>query len=210
MELMVEGTLPDKINKHGRIPPQQAVDYMLNVIDGLDEARAAGLIHRDVKPSNCFIGEQGIVKIGDFGISKTLEVDAHLTQTGAFLGTPVYASPEQVRGESVDFRSDIYSLGATLYVLVAGAPPFGDGNAAAVLARVLTSDPNPISRTDATVPKALERIVRRMMAKNPGRRYQTTTRFERRCSRFHRTDSAPHRWQCDWPPIYSTPRFCTR
>jgi serine/threonine protein kinase len=84
---------------------------VLDVIDGLEATRALGIIHRDVKPSNCFVDERGSVKIGDFGISKTLEPDAPLTQSGGFLGTPVFASPEQVRGRDVDFRSDIYSLG---------------------------------------------------------------------------------------------------
>jgi serine/threonine protein kinase len=173
MELMAGGTLQDEISELGRIPPKQAVDYVLDAIDGLDAARAAGLIHRDVKPSNCFIGERGIVKIGDFGISKTLDADPQLTQTGAFVGTPVYASPEQVRGQALDFRGDIYSLGATLYVLLAGAPPFGEGSAGEVLARVLTADPAPIPRTGIEVPKALEHVVRRMMAKDPAKRYQS-------------------------------------
>lgn len=173
MELMAGGTLQDAIESGGRIPARHAVDQILDVIDGLEAARAAGIIHRDVKPSNCFVDDRGAVKIGDFGISKTLEPDARLTQSEGFLGTPVYASPEQVRGRGVDFRSDIYSLGATLYAMLTGAPPFtGVGAVGEALARVLSEEPADITVHVPAVPKALARIVQRMMAKDRTKRYQ--------------------------------------
>ena len=172
MELMAGGTLQDEIERHGRIQARRAVDQILDVVDGLEAARAAGIIHRDVKPSNCFIDAAGAVKVGDFGISKTLEPEAPLTQSGAFLGTPVYASPEQVRGRDVDFRTDIYSLGATLYALLTGTPPFAGDGAGEVLARVLSEEPADLNATGAAVPIALARIVRRMTAKDRAKRYQ--------------------------------------
>jgi hypothetical protein len=172
MELMAGGTLQDEIIRRGRIPPKQAVDYMLNVIDGLDAAHDAGVIHRDVKPSNCFLDEHGAVKIGDFGISKTLEGDVQLTLSGSFVGTPVYASPEQARGREVDFRSDMFSVGATLYTLVTGKPPFSGSSAADVLARVLTEDPPAAAQQGVELPKGFERVLRRAMAKDPNKRYR--------------------------------------
>ena len=172
MELMPGGTLQQEIDAHGRIQPKRAVDQMLDVIEGLDAAHTVGIIHRDVKPSNCFIDADGAVKIGDFGISKTLESEEAFTQTGGFLGTPVYASPEQVRGRDVDLRSDIYSLGATLYAMLNGTPPFAGGDAGQVLARVLSEEPADINAGGAAVPQALARIVRRMMATDRAKRYQ--------------------------------------
>jgi hypothetical protein len=172
MELMPGGTLQDEIRKHGRIPSKHAVDRILDVIDGLEAAQSMGIIHRDVKPSNCFIDDGGGVKIGDFGISKTLEPESPLTQTGGFVGTPVYASPEQVRGRDVDFRSDIYSVGATLYAMLAGTPPFVGGGVGDVLARVLSEEPPPLTAGGITIPRELVRIIRRMMAKDRTKRYQ--------------------------------------
>ena len=106
------------IAKQGPLPVNRAVDYVLDVIDGLDAAHRLGIIHRDVKPSNCFVDSDGRIKVGDFGLSKSLVVDADLTRTGVFMGTPQYAAPEQVRGAEVDERTDIYAVGATLYSLI--------------------------------------------------------------------------------------------
>jgi len=125
MELMRE-TLADRLKQGGRLPFDVAVDAILQVIAGLDAAATAGILHRDVKPSNCFVDEQGRVEIGDFGIS----ISAHPTSgaglaTGRrIVGTPAYASPEQLRGDRVDTRTDVYGVGATLYELVTGHPPF--------------------------------------------------------------------------------------
>src|SRR5262249_34153618 len=109
MELMPGDTLHDYLEKRGPLPPHEAVAKILDVIDGLLEAHQLGVVHRDVKPSNCFLEADGRVKIGDFGLSKSLVSGSNLTRTGAFLGTPLFASPEQVRGEPVDPQSDVYS-----------------------------------------------------------------------------------------------------
>jgi eukaryotic-like serine/threonine-protein kinase len=105
MELMPGGTLHDLLRQRGRLPAKEAVDFILDVIEGLEAANNAGILHRDVKPSNCFLDENGKAKIGDFGLSKTLERDSNVTISGAFIGTPSYASPEQVRGREIVFRS---------------------------------------------------------------------------------------------------------
>jgi len=145
MELMPGRTLSDIIDEEGALPVPRAVDLILDVIDGLDAAHAAGVIHRDVKPSNCFLDRDGRVKVGDFGLSKSLVSDAHLTRTGAFMGTPLFAAPEQVRSGTVDERTDIYSVGATLFYLIAHRGPF-TGDATAVIAQI-ASDPAPSIRS---------------------------------------------------------------
>src|SRR5262249_44883902 len=124
MELMSGGTLQDRLDERGPVPHREAVHMMLDIIEGLEASHQAGILHRDIKPSNCFVDEAGRCKIGDFGISKSLQQPANVTITGGFIGTPSYASPEQVRGRRLDLRSDIYSVGATLYALIAGRPPF--------------------------------------------------------------------------------------
>src|SRR5207237_10475732 len=111
-------TLADHVAKNGPLSPQEAVSRILDVIEGLQEAHRCGLIHRDVKPSNCFLDAAGSVKVGDFGLSKSLVQDGRLTQTGAFLGRMLFAAPEQIRNEVVDQQADVYSVAATLYFLL--------------------------------------------------------------------------------------------
>ena len=126
MELLSGGTLKDRVSAEGPMPPSAAVSAVLDIIGGLDAAQAAGILHRDIKPSNCFVDADGAVKVGDFGLSiSTLTRDVrHELATAGFQGTPHFAAPEQLRGEPLDVRADIYAVGATLYY----AP---DGTAAA-------------------------------------------------------------------------------
>ena len=172
MELVTGGTLADRIHA-GPLPPREAVDVVLDVLEGLESAQQAGILHRDVKPSNVFLDAGGRAKIGDFGISKSLEVDSHLSQTGAFLGTPYYASPEQIAAEPLDLRSDLYSVGAMLYELVTGKLPYQGTNASAVLAQVLTRDPVPFAQHDVTIPPGLQRVILRLLAKSKEKRFQS-------------------------------------
>src|SRR5207244_797146 len=133
-------TLKDLVTDQGPLSPTHAVRLILDVIEGLEEAHLRGILHRDVKPANCFLQADGRVKIGDFGLSKSLIRDAHLTRTGTFLGTPLFASPEQVRGGQLGPTTDVYSVSATLYYLLVGRAPFEGGDAASTLARIV-SDP---------------------------------------------------------------------
>lgn len=172
MELMPGGTLQDLI-RQGPLSATRAVDYILDIVDGLEAALQKGILHRDVKPSNCFLDAQGRAKIGDFGLSKSLEVESALTATGSFLGTPSYSSPEQVRGRELDHRSDLYSVGATLYALLSGRPPFEARNSGEVLARILSEEPLPLARHGVAVPRGLRRIVLRLLRKDPRARFQS-------------------------------------
>lgn len=175
MELMAGGTLQDLIDKQGRLPVKQAVDYVVDILQGLEAAHGAGIIHRDIKPSNCFLDERGKARIGDFGLSKSSEVDTGLTVSGTFMGTPSYSSPEQVRGREVDHRSDIYSLGATLYALLTGKPPYEGKGTGEVLARIISEEPKAFVEHKVDVPKGLQRVVLRTLSKDKGKRYRSST-----------------------------------
>jgi serine/threonine protein kinase len=119
MEIAGSGTLKDKLKQQGRYPVPEAVDAILDVVSGLESACAHGVLHRDIKPSNCFVCPDGSVKVGDFGLSvSTLaRADTFVTAHGKIMGTPAYAAPEQLRGDTLDLRADIYSVGATLFSL---------------------------------------------------------------------------------------------
>jgi eukaryotic-like serine/threonine-protein kinase len=173
MELMTGETLKDLVQRDGPLAPLDAVAKIIDVIDGLREAHALGVIHRDVKPSNCFLEADGRVKVGDFGLSRSLTTPSHLTQTGGFLGTVLFASPEQHKGEGVDVRTDVYSVCATLFYLLTGRAPFEDSLGSAAIARIVTEDAPSTSKFRANVPKPLVRIVKTGLERLPERRFQT-------------------------------------
>jgi uncharacterized RDD family membrane protein YckC len=173
MEIAGSGTLNDKLKKRGPFPAAEAVDAMLDVIDGLEAAFAAGVLHRDVKPSNCFVSPDDSVKVGDFGLSVSTLArdDSYATATGVIMGTPAYAPPEQLRGDELDVRADIYSVGATLFTLLTGKAPFEGKNAVQVVANAVNQKPKPVSELRKDVPPGLERVVARCLAKERSGRY---------------------------------------
>lgn len=171
MELMPGVTLRDFIRERGPLKPDDAVLKILDVIDGLIEAHRLNILHRDVKPSNCFVMPDGRVKVGDFGLSKSLGGDLHLTQTGSFLGTVLYAAPEQIRGDNVDFAADVYSVCATLYHLLTGQAPFQHENPTVVISRVISEPPPDIALRRPDVPRRLAKIVMRGLERDPARRF---------------------------------------
>jgi hypothetical protein len=178
MELMPGDTLEDHIRHWGALPPAKALALILDVIEGLQEAHRVGVVHRDVKPSNCFFGPDGRLKIGDFGLSKSLVVQkAHLTKTGSFLGTPLYASPEQVRGEALDPQTDVYSVAATLYYLLTGRAPFQSDNAAVTLARIAADPPPPMRTLRPELSPALDAVVLRGLERDRKRRWHNLDEF---------------------------------
>ena len=171
MELMTGGTLKDVVNEEGALPVGRAVDYVLDIIDGLQVAHDAGIVHRDLKPGNSFIDHDGRVKIGDFGLAKSFFAESSLTQTGTFMGTPQYAAPEQLRADRVDERTDIYALGGTLFFLLTNRPPF-EGGAAQVIASIASEVPPKVSELDPSIPNGLGRVIAQSLEKDPSRRQQ--------------------------------------
>src|SRR5688572_16210029 len=169
MELLPGGTLKDRVVANGPLPPADAVAAVLDVVGGLDAAAAAGILHRDIKPSNCFIDHDGVVKVGDFGLSiSTLARDVHQQLvTSGFEGTPQFAPPEQLRGEPLDVRADIYSVGATLYYLLTGRPPFDAPDLRELFAKVTTDTPAPPRKLRRDIPPRLSAVVMRCLAKSP-------------------------------------------
>ncbi len=177
MEIAGSGTLKDRLKKRGPLPVTEAVDAILDVISGLETAFAAGVLHRDIKPSNCFVNPDGSVKIGDFGLSVSTLVkdESYVTATGVIMGTPAYASPEQLRGDTLDVRADIYSVGATLFTLLTDRAPFVGDNAVQVVANAVNQKPKPLTEFRQDVPPGLERVVARCLAKEPDGRYADYT-----------------------------------
>jgi eukaryotic-like serine/threonine-protein kinase len=165
MEIAGGGTLKDELKRRGPLPAREAVDAMLQIIMGLEAAHAGGVLHRDVKPANCFIAPDGTAKVGDFGLSvSTLaRTDTQLTASGMMLGTPSFAPPEQLRGDELDMRADIYSVGATLYTLLTGKAPFDGANAVQVVANVLDKAPASVTESRKDVPSELAEIIMRCM-----------------------------------------------
>jgi uncharacterized RDD family membrane protein YckC len=173
MEVAAGGTLKDRLKERGPLPVPEAVDAILDVIKGLESAHAAGVLHRDIKPSNCFVSPDGAVKVGDFGLSvSTLaESDTFVTAHGRVMGTPAFAAPEQLRGDTVDVRADIYSVGATLFTLLTDRAPFEGDNAVQVVANAVNQDSPPLDEARKDVPPELARVVKRCLAKEPVGRY---------------------------------------
>jgi uncharacterized RDD family membrane protein YckC len=177
MELMSGTTLQEVIDKQGPLPQAEAVAKILDVMEGLQEAHRLGVIHRDVKPSNCFVLADGRVKIGDFGLAKSLLSGGHLTKTGTFLGTLLYAPPEQIKGEAIDFRTDVYSVAATLYFLLTGRAPYQSSDAAATLARTVSEPAPPLRRVRPELSRSLERVVLRGLERQRERRWKDLEEF---------------------------------
>jgi eukaryotic-like serine/threonine-protein kinase len=173
MELVQGGTLKDRVRKEGPLKIAEAADLTLQMIDGLEAAHAAGILHRDIKPANCFVSPDGAVKVGDFGlsISTIARGETLLTSSGSVLGTPSYASPEQLRGEELDVASDIYSVGASLYYLLTGKPPHEAQDLVKLITEVLDKAPTTPQHHRPEIPKGLARVIMRCLAKDRSRRF---------------------------------------
>jgi hypothetical protein len=193
MELLAGGTLKDRVREQGPLPPAEAVDAIRQIIAGLDAVQAGGILHRDIKPANCFIDHDGTVKVGDFGlsISTTARDVTQLTKIGGFHGTPQFAAPEQIKGEPLDVRADIYAVGATLNYLLTGQPPFDDTNLMALLTRIATEVPRSPRALQPRVPRALAAIVLRCLAKDRTARPATYAALDEVLRPFGSTAATP-------------------
>ena len=171
MEYVDGPTLKHEIEK-APMKLERAIEITVQVAKGLHAAHSVDIVHRDVKSANIMLNPEGQVKIMDFGLAKTAH-STQLTKTGSTLGTFTFMSPEQARGDAVDRRTDIWSLGVVLYELVTGRLPFGGEYEQAMVYSILNQDPEPLTALRTGVPVALDWIVAKLLAKDPGRRYQS-------------------------------------
>lgn len=163
-------TLSETLAQAGLLPVEEALDYTLQLAEALAAAHDAGVVHRDVKPSNVIVTEAGEVKLVDFGLAKAAG-ETRLTETGRPLGTTAYMSPERVEGEEAGPAADLWALGVLLYEMLAGTRPFDGGRRAAILHSILHEAPSSLDEHRDDVPPALEAVVRRCLQKNPEERY---------------------------------------
>src|SRR5512136_523792 len=171
MEFVEGQTLRDRVKK-GALEPGEAVGLVDQVAAGLGEAHGKGIIHRDIKSANIMVTSKGRAKVMDFGLAK-LRGGSSLTKSQTTLGTIAYMSPEQARGEELDPRTDIWSLGVVLYEMVAGELPFKGDHDQAVIHQIIHAEPAPLKKMRADLPSGLEEIVGQALAKKPADRYQT-------------------------------------
>jgi hypothetical protein len=173
MEYVQGIDLYDLLDMTPRLPGDVAALIALQVARALDYAHFRGVIHRDIKPANIMISKHGEVKLMDFGIARDDKL-SDLTETGTGLGTPSYMSPEQILGDKLDFRSDVFSLGIVLYQMVTGRKPFVEDDARTVMQKIRLDRYTSPHKLNPEVPRALERIMARCMEKMPANRYPTT------------------------------------
>lgn len=167
-------TLKEKL-RQGRLSIEESVNTAIQIARGLAAAHARGIVHRDVKPGNVMVSPDGTVRLLDFGLA--IPIEGSLTNSASTRGTVVYMSPEQARGEPVDARSDLWSLGVVLYEMIAGTRPFHRGKPAAILDQIFHWDPEPLSRHRKEVPVALARIVERLLQRDPAKRFDSAVQL---------------------------------
>ena len=175
LEYVAGESLNRILSREKKLPLERALKLAEEIADALDYAHAQGVIHRDIKPANILITENGRAKIADFGIAK-LNL-AHFTIPGRVVGTPAYMAPEQLSGEGVDGRSDLFSLGVILYAMVTGHSPFQGNSATTVCFKVANREPIAATALDMTLPPQLDAVISRAMSKDPNERYQRGSDF---------------------------------
>lgn len=174
MEYVEGETLRDIVRNYGPLESRRAMEVIADSCAALDFSHNAGIVHRDMKPANIMINHAGAVKVMDFGIARAIADAANpMTQTAAVVGTAQYLSPEQARGETVDARSDVYSLGCVLFEILTGEPPFTGDSPVAVAYQHVREDPRLPSDVNEAVPRELDSVVLEAMSKNPANRYQS-------------------------------------
>jgi len=177
MEYMPFGSIGDQITGGQKLPVANVVPMMVDVAHALIYAEKKGVVHRDVKPENLMIGFEGIVKIGDLGIAKTLRDSPTVAQADGVYGSAHYMAPEQALGRDIDCGVDIYSMGATFYRVLAGRPLFTGKSQREILLKQVNEQPRPILELEPSLPRELANIIERMLRKEPQERYQSALEF---------------------------------
>ncbi|TWT33626.1 Serine/threonine-protein kinase PrkC [Posidoniimonas corsicana] len=166
--------LGELVQQQGRLQPGVVLDILRQSAAALHRAQEVGVVHRDIKPENLMLTQSGELKVADFGLARvSTPTEQQLTQVGVTMGTPLYMSPEQIEGRPVDARSDLYSLGVTAYHLLSGEAPFRGETPLAVAVQHLNNRATPLADTEPDMPVRLSQVVEKLMAKEPGHRYQT-------------------------------------
>src|SRR5215218_3725771 len=175
MELLEGRNLKQIVREHGALEPALAVDLVLQILKAERFAHRRGVVHRDIKPHNVIVDEEGRAKVTDFGIARAGASD--MTETGSIMGTAQYLSPEQAQGHPVDARSDLYSIGIVLYELLTGTLPFDAESPVTIALKQVSEEPLPPRQRKPAVPPALDAVVLRALQKAPADRYQDADQF---------------------------------
>ena len=178
MELVNGQTFEQLIDRTGPMPVERASSLTGQILDALGHAHRAGIVHRDLKPANLMLTDAGVVKVMDFGIARVSGTE-RMTSDGLMVGTPAYMAPEQVRGEEVDGRTDLYAVGVVFYRLLTGKLPFKAETAVAMIQSQLNEQPTPARQVRTELPDWLDAVLMRSLAKRPADRYQTAEEFRR-------------------------------
>ena len=200
--------LAQLLQQRGAMMPKQALMVMWQVASALELAAKSGIVHRDIKPENILITEKMEIKVADFGLARvddSSDAELQLTKIGMTLGTPLYMSPEQSEGKTLDHRSDIYSFGITSYHMIAGFPPFRGDTALSVALQHLKAEPEKLELLRPDLPPAMARIIHKMIAKDPSNRYQTLKKLKTDLKQVHaqsfRDDSSVSETLSDWDTL---------
>lgn len=193
MELLEGRSLGQQVRLDGALDMDTALRVGIDILSAVAAAHARGVLHRDIKPDNIFLAQshdddsrQMCAKLVDFGISKSIEKDSIvLTRPGSMMGTPIYFAPEQAHGNAADFRTDVYSVGATLYEAVTGRAPFIASNYPDLIRQIRSTRPMPLRSLLPTIPDVVERVIRQMMEPDPDARFQSAAMAGRALSEAH-------------------------